>query len=138
MASAEGSGSVRSAVRSAVVDYYQGHDLSTAQAIRRAQTDTEAAEMMTAIRQGRLLEVLLVGGSAALGAIAGALAQRAVGNFAIKGVPVAAPVGAAPAVAGMVLPLSLSGRSMLTAGGLSFSAGAAVYRMVAPSGEESP
>lgn len=137
MASAEGGGSVRSAVQNAVVGYYQGHDLSTAQAIRRAQTDTEAAEMMTAIRQGRLLEVLLVGGSAAIGAIAGALAQRAVGNFAIKGVPVAAPVGAAPAVAGMVLPLSLSGRSMLAAGGLSFTAGAAVYRMVAPS-EEAP
>ena len=136
LAAAEGS--IGSAIKNTVMNYYEGHDLSTAQSIRRAPTDTEGAKMVTAMRQGRLLEVLMIGGSAVAGIVAGALAQRAVGNYAVKGVPLASPLGAVPAIAGMAMPLGLSGRSMLAAGGLSFTAGAALYRMLTPDEESAP
>ena len=123
--------SVRSALHGAMVEFYEGHDLSTAQSIRRAPTDTDAAAMVTAMRQGRLLEVLMVGGSAALGVLMGILAQWAVGNPAVMGVAATGPLGVAPAVAGMAMPLSFPVRSMLAAGGLSFVAGAQAYRMIA-------
>ena len=90
------------------------------------------------MRQGRALEVLLVGGSAALGVITGALAQKALSNATVKGVPVMSPLGLVPTVAGIALPISLSGRSMLAAGGLSFAAGAALYKMITAPPEGTP
>ena len=56
---AQAEGSIGTAVRAAVANYYQGHDLDTAQTIRRAQTDTEAGQLVTAIRQGRVTEVAM-------------------------------------------------------------------------------
>ena len=97
---AQAEGSIGTAVRAAVANYYKGHDLDTAQTIRRAQTDTEAGQLVTAIRQGRVTEVAMVAVSAALGVLGGALAQKAVNNAAIKGVPVVTPLGVVPAVAG--------------------------------------
>ena len=127
---AQAEGSIGTTVRAAVANYYKGHDLDTAQAIRRADTDTEARQLVTAIRQGRVTEVAMVAVSAALGVIGGALAQKAVNNATIKGVPVVTPLGLVPAVAGMALPISLSGRSMLAAGGLSYVTGAVLYKML--------
>jgi hypothetical protein len=135
---AQAEGSIGTAVKAAVAQYYQGHDLTTAQTIRRATTDSEATKIVTAMRQGRVLEVLIVGGSAALGVVTGALAQKALGNATVKGVPVMSPLGLVPTVAGIALPISLSGRSMLAAGGLSFAAGAALYKMITAPPEGTP
>jgi len=131
-------GSIGTSVRAAVANYYKGHDLDTARAIRRAHTETEAGELVTAIRQGRVTEVAMVAASAVLGVIGGALAQKAVNNAAIKGVPLVTPLGAVPALAGVALPISLSGRSMLAAGGLSYITGAVLYKMLTAQPEGMP
>ncbi len=135
---AQAEGSIGTTVRAAVANYYRGHDLDTAQAIRRADTDTEAGQLVTAIRQGRVTEVAMVAVSAAFGVIGGALAQKAVNNAAIKGMPVVTPLGLVPAIAGMALPISLSGRSMLAAGGVSYITGAALYKMLTAEPEAMP
>lgn len=127
---AQAEGSIGSSMRRAVADYYQGYDFDAGQAIRSAETATEAAQIVTAIRQGRVAEVAMVAVSAALGVVGGALAQKAVNNAAIKGVPIVTPLGALPVIAGAALPISLSGRSMLAAGGLSYIAGATLYRLL--------
>lgn len=135
---AQAEGSIGTTVRAAVANYYKGHDLNTAQTIRRVETDTEAAKYVTAIRQGRVHEVVMVAASAALGAITGALSQKAVNNATVGGVPPVTALGAVPTVAGMALPISLSGRSMLAAGGLSYITGAMIYSMLAPKTEAAP
>ncbi|MFY0531726.1 hypothetical protein [Nannocystis pusilla] len=76
--------SIGTTLRTAVADYYQGKDLSTANTIRDARSPTEAARIVTAMRQGRALEVLLIASSAVGGAIAGVLSQKAVGNATVK------------------------------------------------------
>jgi hypothetical protein len=124
--------SIGTTLRTAVADYYQGKDLSTANAIRDARSPTEAARIVTAMRQGRALEVLLIPSSAGGGAGAGVLSQKAVNNATIKGVPPVSVLGAVPAVTGLAAPISLSGRSVLTAGGLTFITGAVIYKMLAP------
>ncbi|MCY1004455.1 hypothetical protein OV079_02495 [Nannocystis pusilla] len=125
-------------MRAAVADYYKGRDLSTAQTIRRAESDTEAARYIAAIRQGRIPEVLAVAASAVTGVVVGALAQKAVNNATVGGVPPVAALGLVPAVAGMAFPLSLSGRSVLTTGGLTYATGALLYKMLVPKAEASP
>ena len=135
---AQAEGSIGTTLRVAVKNYYQGHDLGTAQAIRKADTDTEAAALVTAIRQGRVHEVLMVASSAVLGAIAGALSQKAVNNATVKGVPPVAILGAVPAITGLAAPISLSGRSVLAAGGLTYITGAIIYSMLAPKTEAAP
>lgn len=129
---AQAEGSIGTTVRAAVADYYKGRDLGTAQTIRRADSDTEAARYVTAMRQGRIHEVVMVAAGAALGAITGALSQKAVDNVMVGGIPPVTALGAVPTVAGMALPISLSGRSMLAAGGLSYITGAIIYSMLAP------
>lgn len=133
---AQAEGSIGTTVRAAVADYYKGRDLSTAQTIRHAETDTEAARYVTAMRQGRLPEVVSVAASAVLGAIVGALAQKAVDNATVSGVPPVAALGLVPTVAGMALPLSLSGRSMLTTWGMTYATGAVMYKMLVPKRED--
>ncbi|MBZ5709386.1 hypothetical protein [Nannocystis pusilla] len=135
---AQAEGSIGTTLRVAVANYYKGQDLGTAQAIRKVDTDTEAAALVTAIRQGRVHEVLMVASSAALGVIAGALSQKAVSNTTVGGVPPVTALGAVPTIAGLAAPISLSGRSMLAAGGLSYITGAVIYSMLAPKPEAAP
>lgn len=135
---AQAEGSIGRTLSAAVTDYYRGQHLGTAQAIRKAETDTEAAALVAAIRQGRVHEVLMVASSAVLGAVAGALSQKAVSNATVKGVPPVAVLGAVPAIAGLAAPISLSGRSVLTAGGLTYITGAIIYSMLAPKTEAAP
>lgn len=113
-----------------VSQFYRGLDASTAQTIRDAPTPEEAARIVEALRRGRPLEVLLVGGSAAIGAVLGALAQRFVANASVAGIPVMAPMGFAGPLVGVASPIGVSGRSSMAAGGLSFSAGAALYYLI--------
>lgn len=123
-------GSIGTALREAVANHYKGLDLTTAQAIRHADTDTEAAKILTAIRQGRVHEVMMIALSAASGALAGVAAQKAVNNATVAGVPAMSIFGAVPTIAGLALPISLSGRAVLTAGGLTYIAGAVIYKML--------
>lgn len=136
---AQAEGSIGTTLRVAVRNYYGGQDLGTAQTIRDADSDTDAAAIVTAIRQGRPQEVLMIAASAALGVITGALSQKAVNNATIKGVPPVTVLGVVPAVAGLALPVSLSGRAVLTAGGLTYITGAFLYNMLTqPSPEVAP
>lgn len=128
----EAEGSIGTTLRAAVADYYQGKDLSTATLIRDAKTPTEAAHIVTAMRQGRALEVLLIAASALSGTVAGVLSQKAVNNATLKGVPPVSILGAVPAVTGLAAPISLTGRAVLTAGGVTYIAGAIIYKMLTP------
>ncbi len=121
--------SIGATVRVAVANYYNGLDLDTAQAIRQADNETEAAELVAAIRRGRVSDVLSVAVLASLGAVAGAVSQKAVNNASVRGIPLVAPLGMVPAAVGVAAPLSLSLRSVLTAGGVSYMVGAAIYQM---------
>lgn len=130
LAAAEGS--LGSTVSRAVQDYFGGHDLDTAQTIRHVPTDTEAAELVRVLRRGRVVDVLAIAASAALGVVAGALSQRVINNATIKGVPTSTMLGVVPAVAGLAAPVGLRGRAALTTGGVSYVAGAVLYSMMVP------
>lgn len=123
-----------------VREFYDGHDLSTVHAIRDPEkSDTEAAELVTAIRRGRVVDVALVAGSAVAGVVAGAFFQHATGNPELGGVSPIAALGAVPALAGLVAPVGLTGRAVLTTGGVSYAAGATLYhRIVTKTGGGSP
>lgn len=127
---AQAEGSIGTTVRRAVNDHYRGLDLSTAQAIRRADNDTEAAKIITAIRQGRVHEVLMIAASATSGVVAGAVIQKAVNNATIAGAPAAGALGVVPVLAGLAAPISLTGRAVLAAGGLTYIAGTALYNVL--------
>ena len=122
--------SIGSSLRHAVNNHYKGLDLSTAQAIRKARDDTEAARIITAIRQGRATEVLLIAASAASGVVSGVLSQKAVNNATVGGAPAASALGVLPVIAGLAAPISLSGRAILTAGGLTYITGAVLYNLL--------
>lgn len=122
--------SIGTSLRRAVNNHYDGLDLSTAQVIRKANDDTEAAKIVTAIRQGRATEVLMIAASAASGVVSGVLAQKAINNATVGGAPAAGALGLVPVVAGLAAPVSLSGRAILTAGGLTFITGAYLYKLL--------
>ena len=122
--------SIGASLRHAVNNHYKGLDLSTAQAIRTARDDTEATKIITAIRQGRATEVLMIAASAASGAVSGVLAQKAVNNATVGGAPAASALGMVPVIAGLAAPISLSGRAILTAGGLTYMTGAVIYNLL--------
>ena len=122
--------SIGMSLRHAVNNHYRGLDLSTAQAIRSARDDTEATKIITAIRQGRATEVLMIAASAASGAVSGVLAQKAVNNATVGGAPAASALGMVPVIAGLAAPISLSGRAILTAGGLTYMTGALIYNLL--------
>jgi len=122
--------SIGASLRHAVNNHYKGLDLSTAQAIRTARDDTEASKIITAIRQGRATEVLLIAASAASGVVSGVLSQKAVNNATVGGAPAASALGVLPVIAGLTAPISLSGRAILTAGGLTYITGAVLYNLL--------
>ncbi len=122
--------SIGASLRHAVNNHYKGLDLSTAQAIRTARDDTEASKIITAIRQGRATEVLLIAASAASGVVSGVLSQKAVNNATVGGAPAASALGVLPVIAGLAAPISLSGRAILTAGGLTYITGAVLYNLL--------
>jgi len=109
--------SLGTALNSAVATYYDGQDMQTAQTIRAAQSDSEATDIVRAMRQGRAIDTLMIAASAASGAVAGALLQRTLGN---------------PMLAGLAAPLGLPGRAALVAGGATYLAGAQIYSHLFP------
>ncbi len=123
-------GSIGTSLHRTVDNHYKGLDLVTAQTIRKANSDTDAAEIVTAIRRGRATEVLVIAASAASGAISGVLTQKAINNATLGGAPVATVLGIVPVLAGLAAPLSLSGRAVLTAGGLTYITGAVIYNLL--------
>jgi hypothetical protein len=130
--------SIGAALRHAVDNHYNGEDLGTAQEIRKADTDTDAAVIIKAIRQGRPHEVLAIAVSAASGAIGGVLTQKAINNAEIGGTPAASVLGVVPTIAGLAAPVSLSGRAILTAGGLTYITGTFIYNLLTRQPTETP
>ena len=130
MASAERS--IGKALHGAVTTYYRGQDLETAQTIRHASSDTEATEIVKAMRQGRAIDTLMVASVAATGAIAGAVLQRALGNPTVGGVSPVGALGLLTMLAGLAAPVGLPGRSALVAGGATYVAGAQLYSHLVP------
>jgi hypothetical protein len=130
--------SIGTPMRTILANYNQANDLSTAQAIRQARTDTEAAEMVAAMRRGRATEVLMIASSAALGVASGALLQKALDNPTPKGVPIGGIGGLVPTVAGLAFDVSLALRASMAVGGVSHMMGAALYAAVAPKQETTP
>ena len=135
---AQSEGSIGTALRSAVKDYYSGRDLDTAQTIRSAQSDTEASQVVRAMRQGRVIDVVMVAGMAGAGVVAGALLQRMLGNPSVAGVSPVGALGLVTTIAGLVAPIGLPGRAALAAGGLAYMAGVTLYNQVAPSTQGTP
>lgn len=135
---AQSEGSIGTALRSAVSDYYNGRDLDTAQTIRNARSDTEASQVVRAMRQGRVLDVVMVAGMAGAGVAAGALLQRMLGNPSVAGVSPVGALGLVTTIAGVVAPIGLPGRAALAAGGLAYLAGATLYNRVAPPHQGTP
>lgn len=131
-------GSIGTALRSAVTDYYKGRDMDTAQTIRSAQSDTEASLVVRAMRQGRMVDVVMVAGMAGAGVVAGALLQKALGNPSVAGVSPVGALGLVTTVAGLVAPIGLPGRAALAAGGLAYLAGATLYNQVVPPNQGTP
>ena len=57
--------SLGTAMTEAVTTYYSGQDMQTAQTIRNAESDSEATDIVRAMRQGRAIDTLMVAASAA-------------------------------------------------------------------------
>ena len=72
----------------------------------------------------------MIAASAASGVVSGVLAQKAINNATVGGAPAAGALGLVPVVAGLAAPLSLSGRAVLTAGGLTYITGAIIYNLL--------
>ena len=124
--------SVGTAVHAAVRTYYEGTDLETARAIRLASGEDEAAKMVTDMRRGRALDVLMIAASGIAGVAAGAFAQKVVGNYTIKKVPPVGALGLVPAGVGLAAPVGLTGRAALAVGGVAYLSGSLLYSIVAP------
>lgn len=119
--------SIGTVMRTAVDDYYKGQDLDTAQAIRGAASDTEARIMITAMRQGRWQDLVLVAGVTTVGAVMGATIQRFLNDPRVQGVSPVALLGLISVVAGLAAPVSVVGRAALVAGGATYVAGAQLF-----------
>jgi len=124
--------SLGTALNSAVATYYDGQDMQTAQTIRAAQSDSEATDIVRAMRQGRAIDTLMIAASAASGAVAGALLQRTLGNPTLYGVSPVGGLGLLTMLAGLAAPLGLPGRAALVAGGATYLAGAQIYSHLFP------
>ncbi len=118
MAAAEGAGWVDLVNRSP----HAVQDVALVRQIRDG-TEEEGAQLVASLRRGTKLGALGVGLSTTLGAIGGALVQKAINNFGVKGVPASAPAGAIVATLGTLAPFSASTRHSLVAGGTAWVAG---------------
>ncbi|MEZ4454856.1 MAG: hypothetical protein R3B09_35730 [Nannocystaceae bacterium] len=124
--------SVGTAIHAAVKTYYEGTDAETARAIRVASSDDEAAKMVTDMRRGRGLDVLMIAASGIAGVAAGVLSQKVVGNYTIKKVPPVGALGLVPAGVGMAAPVGLTGRAALAVGGVAYLSGSLIYSILVP------
>ena len=124
--------SVGTAIHAAVKTYYEGTDVETARAIRVASSEDEAARMVTDMRRGRALEVLLIAGSGLAGIAAGAFSQKVVGNYTIKKVPPLGTLGLVSAGLGVAAPVGLAGRAALAVGGIAYLSGSLLYSILVP------
>ena len=118
MAAAEGAGWVDLVNRSP----HAVQDVALVRQIRDG-TEEEGAQLVASLRRGTKLGALGVGLSTTLGAIGGALVQKAINNFGVKGIPASAPAGAIVATLGTLAPFSASTRHSLVAGGTAWVAG---------------
>ena len=129
LAAAEGAGWVE------VLDRHQNEpqDSEIARRIKGAG-DPEGAQIVAGVRRGTTLGAVAVGVSTALGAVGGALAQKAMDNYGVRGIPVSAPAGAVVATLGALAPFSAHTRHALVAGGTAWVAGTVLYHRHAARG----
>ena len=118
MAAAEGAGWVDLVDR----DPNKAEDVALVRQIRDG-TEEEGVQLVASLRRGTTLGARGVGLSTTLGAIGGALVQKAINNFGVKGIPASAPAGAIVATLGTLAPFSASTRHSLVAGGTAWVAG---------------
>jgi len=121
--------SIGTVMRVAVYDYYRGLDLDTAQAIRRAPTDTDAQAIIAAMRHGRWQDLVAVGLFAGAGVASGAAIQRFLDDPRVKGVSPVALLGFLTVALGLAAPVGLVTRAGLVAGGAAYIAGAQMFGM---------
>lgn len=119
--------SIGTVMRAAVADYYKGLDLDTAQAIRRAPTDTEAQHIIAAMRRGRWQDLIAVGVFAGAGVASGAALQRFLDDPRVKGVSPVALLGFLTVALGLAIPAGVVTRAGLVAGGAAYVAGAQMF-----------
>lgn len=121
-------------MRSVVKGYYKGVYLDTAQAIREAESDTEAAEIVEHLSRGQATDVLLLALSAAAGAGVGMVVQRSL-DVRIGPVPPLAAAGALAVAGATALDTSLLVRAFFAVGGAAYTAGSVAYTRVVPRSE---
>lgn len=122
---------VHARMRTAVRNYYNGFDLDTAQEIRNARTDTEAAEIVKHLRRGQATDVLLLAVSAAAGAGVGLAVQHHM-DVRIGPVPPLAAAGAVAVAGAAVMDASLLARAFFAVGGAAYAAGSVAYTRLKP------
>jgi hypothetical protein len=127
-----GERSMGTAMRAIIDHYYAANDLGTAQAIRRARTDTEAATIVGNIRRGRWQEVLLLAASGAAGVATGVVAQKTI-DVRVGPVPPLAAAGVLAVIGAAAADLSLVARATVAVGGAAYTAGTLAYTRLVPS-----
>lgn len=123
----EAEGSIGAFVKNAVDEYYKGRNVDTAQAIRRANTDTEAAEIIGAMRRGRWQDLVGVAGVCSLGVASGAMIQHFLNDPRVMRVSPVALLGLITSAIGLWAPVGVAGRAALVAGGLTYATSAQMY-----------
>ena len=118
-------------MRTIVRNYYKGTDLDTAQAIRQAESDTAAAEIVEHLRRGQASDVLLLALSAAAGAGVGMVVQRSL-DVRIGPVPPLAAAGALTVAGAAAMDVSLLARAFFAVGGDAYAAGSLAYTSLVP------
>ncbi len=118
-------------MRTIVKNYYRGVHLDTAYAIRNAESDTAAAEIIEHLSRGQATDVLLLALSAAAGAGIGMAVQRGL-DVRIGPVPPLAAAGVLAVAGGTALEASLLARAFFAVGGAAYAAGSVAYTRLVP------
>lgn len=124
---AQAEGSIGSVLNTAVKNYYQGRDLDTAQTVRQAYSDTDAATIITAMRRGRWEDVAGVAGVATLGIVAGTFLQSWLNDPRVYRISPVALLGMITVAVGFAAPVGLPGRAALVAGGATYAVSAQLF-----------
>ncbi|MDC0716207.1 hypothetical protein [Nannocystis bainbridge] len=119
------------AMKMIIDHYYAAHDLDTAQAIRRASTDTEASAMVGQLRRGRWQEVLMLAASGAAGVATGMIAQKTL-DVRVGPVPPLAAAGVIAVIAAAAADVSLVARATIAVGGAAYAASTFAYTRLVP------
>jgi len=86
----------------------------------RGGSETDAAQLYINLHRGSLLSLLVIGGAAVVGGLAGYLVTKYVFQWRLGPVPIVASIGGAIMIAaGVWAPIAFAGRASLLVGGIS-------------------